>query len=164
MVVDNPPTDYELVRAIYNHYYEEFVCFDSDKRSTRNYVPIDLHKMARLFDCSPHLIFAVLYDSLDARYGVHTGKGRPFVGERGLFDDERDENEVIKPLFMNYWPNDIRRAMPPKFRDEKSLVNFAMLAGIYATMRAERSEFHWRTWLSIFAIVISAIALLVKAS
>jgi hypothetical protein len=147
MVVDEPPSDYELVRSIYNSYYEDFVCFDETKRRARNYVPLDVRRIAALFDCNAYVVFALLYDGLQGRYGV-----------------QPDEDGVYKPLFMVGWTKEQQANMPEQFRSEKHLLNFAMLASIYSTLREQKREMHWRTGLSIAAIVISIVSLLVTAT
>jgi hypothetical protein len=75
-----PPTDYELLREIYERYGAHFAEYVKDAavgRETKILVPIDIPAIADRFGVDADSIFGRLYYHLDPKYGVPTVKGQP---------------------------------------------------------------------------------------
>jgi len=72
-----PPTDRELLKLIYESYYDEFNSYDEDtsERSTKLYVPIDCVEIAKQLDVDEDIVFGRLYYHLDKKYGYTQDDG-----------------------------------------------------------------------------------------
>jgi hypothetical protein len=99
-VKPRPPTDFELLDAIYARYREEFGSYieAGGTRAAKIFVPIDLHRIATDLGVDVDSVFGRLYFHLEPKYGqqvAETGKPRkafftPVAGQ--------DQNCVNFPL------------------------------------------------------------------
>ena len=73
----NNPTDLQLLDAIYNRYYGEFVSYDEDPsvRSTKNYVPVDVKEIGNELGIDVDIVFGRLYYDLEGRHGYSQDNG-----------------------------------------------------------------------------------------
>ena len=65
------PTDLEIFEYIYDEYYDDFVVFDREKnktRETKNFISLDIEKIAKHFRVDKDIIFARLYYVYKKRY------------------------------------------------------------------------------------------------
>lgn len=82
VVGERPPTDFELLRAIWERHrdeYEGYVDGAVNSRETKILVPIDIPAIADEFGVDVHSVFGRLYYHLDRLYGEDedAAKGRP---------------------------------------------------------------------------------------
>jgi hypothetical protein len=141
MLATNPPTDLKLVRTIYKQYYAEFVQYKrgDDARRTKNYIPIDIPSIARLLHTHQDIVFSSLY------YRLAPLHGKPDV-----------------PFFMHGWPEPGERALLSATVAERDVVNFAVLTGVYATLREDNKRHLLAIWIAALALVISIASLFLK--
>jgi hypothetical protein len=80
--VKRPPTDFELLQAIYKRHRDEYVNFDQESRPHKNAVPIDIPAIASDLGVDPGSVFGRLYHHLDPLYSTPSPDGR---SRKGLF-------------------------------------------------------------------------------
>lgn len=125
-----PPTDLKLLEEIYRRYYPVFSKYSSDAptRSTKVYVPLDIEKLAKHFKVDGDIIFGRLYYHLEPKYGFKQADGSNIH----FFTLKVDEDTHV--------------------------VQFPLLASVIAQLREERKRHQIATWLSIIALIISALS------
>ena len=71
------PTDFEILKAIRDHYYDSFASFDKNAptRLSKIYVPIDIELIAEKFGVDSETIFGRLYYYLDKKYSYKNEDG-----------------------------------------------------------------------------------------
>jgi hypothetical protein len=62
--------DRKILKVIYDRYYDTFVSFQpgSDDRHTKNYVPVDLQRIADVLRVDGDIVFGRLYYHLSPKY------------------------------------------------------------------------------------------------
>lgn len=131
------PTDYELLAEIYRRYFDAYVAFDknvSTKRSTKNYVPIDVKEVARALGSESDLIFGRLFYHLEPKYGFDDGEG------------SGDGPPPRVPFF----------AM--RVGGDTHAVHFPLLASVLADLRDQRAKHLFATWISVIAFGMSLVS------
>jgi len=131
------PTDREVLRCIYDTYYNEYVSFNehSKYRITKTFVPLDLNLIGRKLSTDPDLIFGRLHYHLQSKFGSPGG------------------NKDIQ-----FFQIEIQLAD----KADRHVVNFPLLDSVLAELDYEHGKF-LRSWrLSISSLVIAAIALAVS--
>ncbi|MFN3837238.1 MAG: hypothetical protein ACK4MI_05915 [Brevundimonas sp.] len=123
-----------MLEEIYRRYYPDFVDYDetTSGREAKIYMPIDCEAIAKHFKVDPDIIFGRLYSSLDRRFGLKNSDGS------------------TTPFFTRAIGSDV------------NAINFPMLSGVVAELRAERSRHRLSLWLAGLAIVISIASLVVS--
>jgi hypothetical protein len=124
-----PPTDFELLRAIYVRHDDDFHA-NSASRETRVYQPIDIPAIAKSLEATEDMVFGRLYHDLDQKYG------------------ERAEPEKARKAFFT-----------PKAGSETHCVNWPLMVGVLARLWEERRRNFVTLGLSIASVVIALIAL-----
>lgn len=128
------PTDIQILKLIYEKYYDTFVSYDknNNSRSSKIYVPIDIELISNKFGVDPDLIFGRLYYHLENKYGYSNDDGSkvPFFTLRSGSD--------------------------------KHCIHFPYLASVLATMKSENKKFYIATAISIVALMISIISILMS--
>jgi hypothetical protein len=80
-VKQRPPTDFELLKAIYARYRDEFPSYvqaAEGSRVAKILVPIDLHRIATDLGVDVDSVFGRLYFHLQPKYGQDAGEsGKP---------------------------------------------------------------------------------------
>jgi hypothetical protein len=122
------PSDFKILKEIYNHYYDEFSNHSESERATKIYVPIDIEMIAAKLNVDSDIVFGRLYYYLNERYGYQTG-----------------ENIYVHLFSL-------------KVGSDSHAINFPLLGSVLASMREEQSKFLWASGLSIAAIIISIIS------
>lgn len=124
-----PPTDLEIMDKIYDEYYATFIQWvKGDKsRETKNYVPIDLQKIA---------------DDLGVDGDVIHGRFYSYLGEK--YSVER-EGKVVVPFFQN------------KMGEQMHLVQFPVLTSVLADLREQDQKFKLGIRIAIRSMVITAV-------
>src|SRR5438105_15946171 len=85
-----PPTDLKILEEIYRRYYSTFVSFspDNKERVTKNYVPIDIVRIADHFAIDKDIVFGRLYYHLERKYGYTQPDGsKVHLFSRQIGDD-----------------------------------------------------------------------------
>jgi len=127
------PTDREILEAIYKRYYPAFGAFAKegvDTRSTKVYVPVDLHAIAESFEVDGDIIFGRLYYYLEDKYGY-----------------KRDDGSRVH-FFAAF-----------EIPGERHCIHFPMLSSVLASLQEEYSRQQWTRWLSIASIFVAGVAL-----
>jgi hypothetical protein len=131
-----PPTDFELLRAIYERHRDDFRAYvdveDPVNRGTKVMVPIDIPAIARELGVDPESVFGRLYFHLDPTYGE-----KPDKGPRKAF-------------------------FSPLVGDDLNCVNFPLLEAVLAGLWQQRDRDLRTFWLAIFSIVIAVGSLAVS--
>jgi hypothetical protein len=99
------PTDREILRAIYDRYYSDYMSFDkaSPLRTAKNYVPLDIPEIAASLGVDGEVVFARLYYHFRPKFTLVDGKTRtPFFAKQ-LFDstDPKDRHVVNFPMLTS---------------------------------------------------------------
>jgi len=131
-----PPTDLQILQEIYRRYYSVFTEYSQEcpGRSTKVYVPIDIIEIAKHFKIDGDVIFGRLYYQLQTKYG--------FV----------QEDNCKVPFFSQ------------EIGGDRHAIHFPLLASVLAELREERKK-HWvATWLSMAALIVSAISVSISLS
>ena len=126
------PTDYQILKTIYNLYIDDYLAFSDSNpnRRTQNYLPLDLTRIASILGMEENLLFGRLNYDLENRYG----------------------KEIEESVFQHFFT--------PRLGNEKHCVHFPYLAGVLASMKWESRKFWLATSMSVLALFISIISLL----
>jgi UDP:flavonoid glycosyltransferase YjiC (YdhE family) len=125
-------TDRQILRAIYELYYDDFVSFErSNKaRDSRIYLPIDIPAVARRIDMAPELVFGRLYYHLAPKHG-------------------RTDAQISVPFFEKTFPNRVTG------KPDLHVVNFPVLESILANLEYEERKFRLPIVISAGSMVIA---------
>jgi hypothetical protein len=130
--VKRPPTDFELLHAIYERYRGEFANYvedDAEGRASKVFVPIDIPELARVFGVDADSIFGRLYFHLNPLYAP---------------EDE------TKFLFS------------PKVGSDRNCVNFPLLEAVLAGLWEQRRRDTWALTIAIISLGIAGASLIVS--
>jgi hypothetical protein len=135
LAVKRPPTDFRLLRAIYERHRDEFGAYveDAPSRETKVMVPIDIPAIANEFRVDPDSVFGRLYFHLDPTYA-----------------QEPDSRGVRKPFFVLVAGGD------------KNCVNFPLLEAVLAGLWQQHDRDRWTLWLALLSLVIAIGSLVVS--
>ena len=122
------PTDLKILNRIYDGYYETFVK-DKASRSSRNYVSIDIDRLAEDLGVDVDMMFGWLYYHLDKKHRY------------------KQEDGAVVHLFAL------------KVGDEKHCVHFPYLGAVLAGLRSESRKVLMATWIAIFSLIVAAVSL-----
>ena len=129
-----PPTDFELLRAIYRRHrdeYENFVQGAPAARKAKIAVPIDIPAIAKELDVDANSVWGRLYYHLDPLY------------------EQRSENGPRKAFFM------------PAIEADGDCINFPLLEAVLAGLWQQRRRDLWTLWIAIVSIGIAIGSLIV---
>ena len=129
------PTDLQILKAIYDIYYDDFINYDEKEnktRSTKMYVPIDIEIISKKFKVDSDLIFGWLYYHLENKFGYLDGDGS-------------------KVSFFTL-----------RVGSDKHCVHFPYLASVLATMKSENRKFLIATVVAVVALILSLISIFIK--
>jgi hypothetical protein len=128
----NLPTDRDILKKIYNKYYDTFEDFEreSKTRSSKIYVPIDIEEIANELHVDSELMFGRLYYHLNKKYGYTQPNG--------------------SKVYL----------LAPKVGNDKNAVNFPLLSAILAEMEETHKKNRLSIIFSIASLFISLLALL----
>ena len=122
------PTDLKILNHIYDGYYETFVK-DKTSRSSNNYIPIDIDRLAKDLGVDADMIFGRLYYHLDKKHRYKQDDGA----------------EVHLFAF--------------KVGDEKHCVHFPYLGAVLAGLRTESRKVLTATWIAIISLIVAVVSL-----
>jgi len=128
------PTDFEILNAIYERYYETFVSFTKEEpsRSAKILVPIDVDALAHDMKVDGDIIFGRLYYHLEKRYGY-----------------KNDDGSVVH-LFAR------------KAGGDRHCINFPLAASVLASLRDENRKYRIATAIAVVSLVVSAVSLCIS--
>lgn len=124
------PTDYQLLKYMYDEYCETFESFKKSENTDRKYkllIPIDTKKIADHFGVDKEIIFTRLYIHLNRKYGFEESNG----------------SKVL--VFI---------------RDSsagRNVINFPFMSSILAELQLEEKRHKNPLIISIIALIISAV-------
>lgn len=132
------PTDKELFEFIYKEYYLEFMNYDEENnrtRITKNFVPIDILKIAKYFGVDEDIIFSRFYYVHKKKYDYKIEK-KPevYFFKKRFKPDDKDKED---------------------FEDEMHVIHFPYLSSILAKLKYEEEKFYISLFISIIAVLIS---------
>jgi hypothetical protein len=132
-----PPTDFEILKEIYESHREEFSSYtkdDASGRSSKIMVPIDISAIAKRLGIDAEMVFGRLYFHLDPKYG----------------EEPAYEGDARKALFL------------PVAGKDKNCVNFPLLEAVLAGLWQERRRDLWALGTALFSLVIAIASLLIS--
>lgn len=131
--MNRPPTDFKLLRAIYERQRDEYVSFvedDAESRVAKIAVPIDIPAIASELGVDVDSVFGRLYFHLEPLYGENKdGSGKAFF-------------------------------MPVAGRD-RNCVNFPLLEAVLAGLWQRRRRELWTLWIAFGSLGIAIGSLVV---
>jgi len=133
--VERPPTDYELLWAIYEQHHDEFV-YESDTGKTTVEVALDVPAIASKLGIPPNSVVGRLYHHLDPIYAQEPD---PTVGRKGR-----------KSLFMLRAGNKV------------NCVNFPLMEAVLANLAQERRRDRWTIGLALVSLGVAGGSLVVS--
>ena len=126
------PTDYKILKTLYNDYFDDFIDFDlsNPQRSAKMYVPISFDRLERELGANKSIIFGRLYYHLNKKYS--------YINDNGSRVD----------LFLL------------GLNKEKHLIQFALLSSILANLKDNRRHHLWPIYISAFAVLVSVTSII----
>jgi hypothetical protein len=131
-VTKRPPSDFELLKAIYERHRGDFTTPRSTS-ATGVAVPIDVHAIALSLGTNADTVWGRLYHHLDRVYG----------------EEQPADGSARRALFI---------ASP----DGTNSINFPLLEAVLAGLWQERNRQLWAFWASAISIGIAVAALIVS--
>jgi hypothetical protein len=131
-VTKRPPSDFELLKAIYERHRSDFTTPRSTS-ATGVAVPIDVHAIAAALGTDADTVWGRLYHHLDRVYGEEP----PADGSA-------------------------RRALFIASSDGTNSINFPLLEAVLAGLWQERNRQLWAFWASAISVGIAVAALVVS--
>lgn len=133
-----PPTDFELLRAIYERHRAEFTAYvdveDPLNRGMKVMFPIDIPAIASDLSVDPDSVFGRLYYHLDSTYGEERDKG---------------PRKAFFSLLVG---------------DNVNCVNFPLLEAVLAGLWQQRDRDFRTFWLAVVSIVVAVGSLAVSVA
>ena len=129
-----PPTDFELLNAIYARYRDEYVQVAEVSRAAKDFVPVDLHRIGADPKVDVDSVFGRLYFHLEPKYGEQ-------VSESG---------KPRKAFFT------------PVLGDEQNCVNFPLLEAVLASLWQQRRQDLLAIATAVLSLAIALGALIVS--
>lgn len=125
-----PPTDLQILEEIYRRYYSVFAEYSKEapNRATKVYVPINIEELAEHFGIDADIVFGRLYYHLEPKYGFTQ------------IDNSKVSFFTLKAV------------------EDTHVVQFPLLAAVIAELREKRKKHVIATWLSVAALIVSAIS------
>jgi hypothetical protein len=130
--VKAPPTDLQLLRAIYERHRGDYVAAVQQGVHARIAVPIDIPAIAQDLGVNADSVFGRLYHHLDPLYGTQSPDG------------------LRKALFI------------PQPGEAKDRVNFPLLEAVLAGLWQQRQRDLWTLWIAIVSAAIAIAAIIVS--
>jgi hypothetical protein len=128
------PTDLQILSAIYERYYADFIAHTDEKptRHAKNYVPIDSGAVAGDLGVDPDIVFGRLYFDLEKRYGY------------------KQDDGMLVPFFYL------------KLGNDSHVIHFPYLASIVASLRAEHRRNRTSTVIALVSLGVSVVSLAIS--
>ena len=135
--MEPPPTDYELLWAIYEQHHDQFV-YQSDTGKTSVHVPLDVPAIASKLGVSPNSVVGRLYHHLDPMYAQEPD---PTVG--------RTARKFLFSLRVG---------------NEVNCINFPLMEAVLADLAQKRRRDRWTVGLALVSIGVAVGSLVVAVT
>jgi hypothetical protein len=124
------PTDLQILNAIYNQGYNQFMAFlkNNPDRSAKNFIPIDIAQIAKRFGVDVDIIFGRLYYHLEQKYGYSRSDGS-------------------KVAFFAL-----------KIGSDNNCINFPYMASVLAKLRDREKKQSIAKNIAIFSLIIAGLS------
>lgn len=132
-----PPTDYEILKEIYDRYREEFANYikgAQNRRDSKIFVPIDVDAIGEHFGVDADSVFGRLYYHLEPKFG-----------------DSGKTGETRKMFFS------------PVAGGDRNCVNFPHLEAVLAGLWQERRRNLWAISIAGMSFLVAAISVTISA-
>ena len=128
------PTDYEILNAIYERYYDDFASFVGSEptRSAKIMVPIDVRDLSSDMGVDPDIIFGRLYYHLERRHGYR-----------------QDDGSRVHLFAL-------------AAGDDRHCINFPLASSVLANLRDENRKYRIVTGIAVVSLVVSVASILIS--
>lgn len=126
------PTDLQLLDTIYERYRDTY---EEGKQRPRNYVPIDIHAIAKALDVEPNSVFGRLYYHLQPKYGY----------------EKTIDDRIVSVHFFDI-----------EIGGQRHSIHFPLMMSVLAGLRREHRESQIALWTSLLALGAAATGLIVS--
>lgn len=128
------PSDLDILREIYETYYNEFASYDKDKptRQSKILVPISCKFIGEKLSVDSDIVFGRLYYHLEKQHGYKRS----------------DQSRVY--FFAN------------RVGEEINCINFPYMASVLGKLKYENRKFLITSWMSGVALFLSAVAIVLS--
>lgn len=134
-----PPTDFELLRAIYERHKDDYEARVAAGGLGRIFVPLDIPAIAKDLGSEENMVFGRLYHHLEAIHG-----------------QKRDPTN----------PHPRKTFFTPRIGPDDALlinaVNFPLMEAVLASLWQERDRDRRTFWISVISIGIAVVSLLLS--
>ena len=135
---DRPPTDFELLRTIWERHRDEYA-EGVDSRQTKVFLPIDIPAIAAELGVDVNSVFGRLYFHLDPQYA------------------EPEDAARNRPRKSFFTPR-----LGPDVEGETNCINFPFLEAVLAGLWQQRNRDRWTFWIAVVSLGIAIGSLLVS--
>lgn len=134
------PTDMQILRVIYDHYYNEYAAFGTTEspRATKILVPIDIDLIARKLKVDNDIVFGRLYYHLEQKYGYW-----------------KDEDKRTKVVFFS-------KRIANSGKANQHVINFPLLASVLADMQYQYRQYQVATIVSVVSLAVAIVSIAVS--
>jgi len=129
-----PPTDFELLKAIYEHHHDDYLARANETGPV--YVPLDIPEIARQLQSDDHTVFGRLYYHLEPQYA----------------EPSREDGGPRKRFFVS------------RLGEMVNCLNFPLMEAVLAGLWEARDRERRTLWISAASIGISVAALIVSVT
>jgi len=128
------PTDRQILRVIYDRYYDTFSEYarGDDSRTTKVLVPIDVEDIARRLEVDPSIVFGRLYYHLNKKYGYRQDDG------------SRVDFFVLRVV------------------DDIHCVQFPLMASVLADLEDQARRYDRATWIAVGSLIVAIISIVIS--
>ncbi len=129
----SPPTDFKLLRVIYEQHQNEYAAYVDGNRASPGFVPLDVDAIAKRLGVEPVSVLGRLYYHLDPMHAQEAvdGRGR-------------------KPFYAK------------AFGQDGPSINFPLLEAVLAGLFQQRRRDLWTLWIAIVSAAIAIASLIVS--
>ena len=131
---ERPPTDFELLKTIYERHRAEYGQITEGGRKAEVLVPLDIPAIAETLGVDAGSVFGRLYYHLDPKYG-----------------HEPDPKTGVRKVFFT-----------PVAGDDVNCVNFPLLEAVLAGLWQQRRRDLWVTYTALVSLAIALASLIVS--
>ena len=133
--VQKVPTDLQILKLIYQEYYEDYAAFSKDNRNrdSKLYVPINIQKIADKLAIDGDIVFSRLNYYLNKKHSFR-----------------QDDNSMVYFFWLRLRHKD------------KHCINFPLMASVLAELKDKNKKFIISIVISIISLIIAIISIFVS--
>lgn len=127
----NLPSDYEILKAIYDMYYDEFCDFErgGEQRLAKNFIPLDVARVARDLNVDPDIVHGRLYYYLNEKYSY-----------------ERKDGSKVELFILGF------------AADKRRHINFPLMASVLAGLHETNKKQNLTIGIAAFSLLVSLVS------